>query len=135
MLFRGITIRPEWIYQVIPGMRAIILRRCPVLKLIELAEKQYGTLILLKLDTDKELQDTKFEHVQHIKKNLKPEDRVADHEIRDDEGYLDFEKMDRLIEMRKTSSEKEAERKEEYQLMLEMKKRNIPYYGPLRGVN
>lgn len=133
MLFRGIKIKPEWIYQVIPHMKSVVLRKCPVLKLTEMAEKQDGTLILLKLDSDKELNDAKFEHVQHIKKSPKPEDRVADHELRDDDGNLDLSKMDRLVEMRKTPDEKLRERKDELEIMNEMKKRNIEYNGPLKG--
>ncbi len=133
MLFRGMTIKPEWIYEVVPHMRAVILRKCPVLKITEMAEKQIGSLIFLKLDSDKELQDAKFEHVQHIKKSARPEDRVADHELRDSEGNLDLSKYDRLVEMRKTPGEKAMERESELRIMNEMKKRNIEYNGPLKG--
>lgn len=134
MLFRGMTIKPEWIYEVVPHMRAVILRKCPVLKITEMAEKQIGSLILLKLDSDKELQDAKFEHVQHIKKSANPSERVADFEYRDNEGFIDFEKMERLINQRKTRQEKQKEINDELSIMKKMEERGIEYNGPIKDM-
>lgn len=133
MNFRGIEIKPEWIFSVIPDKRSIVLKNCPVLKLVELAERQEGKLILLKLDTEKELQDAKFEHVQELKKQARPEDRVADYEIRDENGFIDFEKMERLVEKRKTSAEKSEERKQELEIAELISKIKKPNSGKSRG--
>lgn len=135
MVFKGITIKPEWIYSIIPHKRSIVLKKCPVLKLVEMAERQEGTLILLKLDTDKELQDAEFDHITHIKKSKDPANRVADHEARDENGFLDLSRYERLVEMRKTPDEKAKERAEELEIFYQCKKRGIPYFGPLQGVS
>lgn len=132
MIFRGVEIKPEWICSVIPVHRKVILRT-RLLVLHELAERVVGDLIVLRLDSEKELQDAKFEHVRHLKGLPNPCDRVAFHEIEMDGGGIDIAKMDRLIEMRKTPQEKSAEMKDEIELMQKMKERNIPYYGPLQG--
>ena len=74
----------------------------------------------------------KFEYVKHIKTLPKPEDRVADFEWRREDGSPDFDKLDRLIEKRKTAAEKEKEFKEELEIKKACEKYGIEYFGPLR---
>lgn len=132
MNFRGIEIKPDWICSVIPATRSILVRT-RLLVLHELAVKKHGDLIIIKLDSDKELEAAKFEHIQHIKKKPNPSDRVADFECVHEDGGFSFEKQERLIEMRKTREEKAAELKDELELMEKMKKAGIEYNGPLKN--
>jgi hypothetical protein len=133
MIFRGIEIKPEWILSVIPATNAIVVRT-RLLVLHELAHRVVGDMVVLRLDSDKELQDAKFEHVRHLKGLPNPDARVASFEIEHPEGGIDFKKMERLIEMRKTPDEKNREMQDELELMRKMKDRGIPYQGPLGRV-
>jgi hypothetical protein len=133
MVYKGVEIKPHQILSVIPATRSIVVRT-RLLVLHELAHRVHGDLICLRLDSDKDLQTAKFEHIQHIKKHADPSHRVADFECQHPEGGIDFNEMDRLIEMRKTKAEKQAELDTELELMEKMKKAGIEYNGPLSGM-
>jgi hypothetical protein len=131
MMYKGVEIKPHQIMSVIPATRSIVVRT-RLMILHEYAHRISGDLVCLKLESDKDLQTAKFEHIQHIKKAANPSDRVADFECRDDEGFIDFDKMDRLINQRKTRHEKQQEIDDEIMLMEKMKEHGIEYNGPLK---
>lgn len=133
MMYKGVEIKPHQIMSVIPATRSIIVRT-RLMILHEYAHRISGDLVCLKLESDKDLQTAKFEHIQHIKKSARPDDRVAFFEYEHPEGGYDFNKMDKLIEMRKTKAEKQAELDTELELMEKMKKAGIEYNGPLMGM-
>lgn len=75
----------------------------------------------------------KFEWIKFIKTKPDPEDRVADYEWRDENNLPDFNKLERLIESRKTVAEKKKEFEEELEIKMACEKYDIEYFGPLRG--
>lgn len=130
MKIRGVEIKPEIIMSVIPATQSVVLRSRN-LELSEYAHRTVGDLMVVKCTNEKEFVEAQFEHIQCLKKKDRPENRVADHECRDEDGGFNFNKFDRLVEMRKSRAEKEKELADETELMEKMKKHNIPYYGPL----
>lgn len=74
----------------------------------------------------------KFEWIKFIKTRECPDDRVASFEWRDENGVPDFEKLERLIERRKTIEEKRIEIEEELKIKEDCEKFGIEYFGPLR---
>lgn len=131
MMYKGVEIKPHQIISVIPSKMSIVVRT-RLMVLHEHAHNIMGELVCLRLESEKDLQAAKFEHIQHIKKAARPEDRVAFFEYEHPDGGYDFAEMDRLIEMRKTKTEKQAELDTELELMEKMQKAGIEYIGPLK---
>jgi len=73
----------------------------------------------------------KFSYIKYIKGRPNPDDRVADFEFRDKRGLPDFDKLERLIEMRKTREEKQTELDDEINIKNLCEKHNVKYHGPL----
>lgn len=131
--FNGLTLYMDMIYSIEPLHRSVTLRAheyyYPLIK--KPGDHCHG-LIFFKVDNDILFNRIKFEYIKFIKTLPKPEDRVADFEYRDENNLPDFDKMDRLIEMRKTRDERAAELKDEIEIKQQCEKFNIEYFGPLR---
>lgn len=125
----------DMIRDIIPSKRMIILHpheyyisicddpRSPLIK--------YGMAVTI---PDPEIFNRiKFEWIKFIKTKPDPEDRVADYEWRDENNLPDFNKLERLIESRKTVAEKKKEFEEELEIKMACEKYDIEYFGPLRG--
>lgn len=133
--FKDLDLYIDMIYSLIPSRRVMLIRYHPYYASI--SDKQNiipkGCLIPVTVDDEKEFNKIKFEYIKHIKKAKNPEDRVADFEYMDTRMIPDFEKMDRLIEKRKTREEKAQELKEEIDIFQLCTKNRIEYFGSLRN--
>lgn len=96
--------------------------KCPLIK--------YGMQVTIY--NDQLYNRIKFEYVRYLKTLPDPEDRVADYEWRTEEGLPDFDKLERLIEKRKTAEEKRKELMEELEIKKACERFGIEYFGPLR---
>jgi len=99
-----------------------------------LAMADYRTLkgaIVMVLD-QKEFNRILFEAKKYLKEKEDPEDRVFEYEWQDDDPIRSLDKLDRLIEMRKTKVEKHEELKFEIWIKEEQEKLGLEYFGPLR---
>jgi hypothetical protein len=123
----------DYIMMIIPSKKAIVIH--PHESYLPLADdpkdsaNKFG--IFCSISSDQVLKDIKFKYINYIKTLPNPEDRVAAFEYKRDDGSPDFEKMDRLIERRKTRKEKQIELNEEIETKKLCEKHRIKYYGPL----
>lgn len=93
---------------------------------------KYG--ILIEGISDQDFAKIKFEWIKFIKTRPNPDDRVADFEWRDKDGLPDFDKLERLIERRKTREEKQKELLDEMELKKAFDKHGLEYNGPLKDL-
>lgn len=91
-----------------------------------------GQLIVHTVKDKKTFDRIKFEFIKHIKKHPNPEERVADWEWRTKDNLPDWDKFDRLVERRKTRTEKAQEFKEELEIKQKCEEYGIEYHGPLK---
>lgn len=131
---KNIDLYIDSLITVYPDKRAILLKYHPYYMQISDDPKdslnKYG--IFVTIPDPVTFNRIKFEYIRHIKTLPSPEDRVADYEWRDEQGLPDFEKLDRLIEKRKTAEEKKKELMEEIEIKRACEKYGIEYWGPLR---
>lgn len=115
MIYKDINIEPHDIKCVIPHNKRVLLRPLRVYADLASNLKDSSLQFFICVDNveDADMTRFKFEHIMHLKKMPNPEDRVADFEWRDDNNLPDFDKLDRLIEKRKTRQERQAEIKED----------------------
>ena len=73
----------------------------------------------------KAFEKIKFEYIRWIKTAPDPQDRVADFEYQTPGELPDFDRLDKLIESRKTRQEKQKEIDEDIELIKECEKRRI----------
>lgn len=130
MRLLGEEIRAEDIVSLCPKRLSVLIRSKKMIHQ-EVAHFRMKDVIAVKCKDELEFNEIKFEFVAHIKKRPRPEDRVASFEYENEDGTPDLEKMERLIEMRKTRPEKQKEFDDEMELMQLFKKHKMPYYGPL----
>lgn len=129
----GTTLFMDMIYSLIPKKRALCIRSHEYyMHLAATKEDRQHGLIFFKVDNDVLFNRIKFEYIKYIKSLPNPEDRVADFECRDENDLPDFDKMDRLIEKRKTRDEKAKEFNDELEIKRLCEKNNVEYFGPLR---
>lgn len=67
----------------------------------------------------------KFEWIKWIKTDPNPDNRVADWEWRTERGLPDFDKLDKLVESRKTRAEKQKEIDDELELIKECERLGV----------
>lgn len=129
----GFNIGIEFIKDIIDHKQSIVTFFH--LELNKMADERYRDLerwgLMIPIKDKKEFNMIKFSYISHIKKREDPRDRVAHYECLDSNLITDFNKLEKLIETRKTREEKNRELKEEIELKKVFDKKRIKYYGPL----
>ena len=128
--FKGILIPAVYIYDLIPEKKRVIIRpHLDLLPHVDDPDRKHLQTITV---NEREFESFKFGFLRYLKTMKKPEDRVADFEYRKADGLPDFDKLDRLIERRKTRAERDQEFQDELWIKNECEKYDIEYLGPLR---
>lgn len=126
----------DMIYNLIPDKRLMLLRAHPYYE--ELRDKnepfKSKTLISVTVQDESMFNRIKFEFIKFIKTLKNPENRVADWEWRDKDGLPDWDKLERLVEKRKTREEKAKEFNDELQIKKDCERFGVEYFGPLRDL-
>ena len=132
--FKEKEIFMDMIFGLLPKDKAIILRPHNYYRSIADNRRDPMSKHLLKviLESQEQFNRLKFEFIKYIKTLPKPEDRVMDFEYENEKGLPDFDKMRRLIEMRKTREEKSQEMQEELRIKKLCKDLGIKYNGILQ---
>jgi hypothetical protein len=131
MKIHGQEIKASEIVSLNPDRQSVLLKTKNLL-LNELSDFTMNGMIRVKV-TESEFQMAKFEYIRQLKMKPRPEDRVDPFlECLADDGGIDFNRLEELIEQRKTPQEIQKELDEEVALFLKFKERKIPYYGTLK---
>lgn len=127
MIFRGIDIKPEHIKDVIPWNRRVLLKPFNIYAEIatNLSCQSIQFFICVDDVDDADMAKFKYEHIKYIKTLPNPEDRVADFEIRDEQGIPNFDRERKLIESRKTRQERQAEIKDDMHMIEQFEKAGL----------
>ena len=119
MIYKDVEIDPDDIKAVTPRLNQVLLvpRRCYSELASNLTDQSLRFYIQVKDIDNESLKMFKFEHLRYLKTLPNPEDRVADFEVEDENGIIDFKKFDRFVEMSKTRAEKQIETNELIELI------------------
>ena len=129
-MVRGVAINVDEIIDLMP-MKLAITINSENPEHHKIAAKKWKNILFIEVNSETLFQEIKFKYIQYIKKHPDPKSRVAYFEVKNEHGFIDFKKYDRLIEMRKTRKEKQKEMDDEIALMQEMKVYKLEYNGPL----
>lgn len=132
--WKGFEIYIEDIEGMVPRKNMILVKKSPYYDEIIESEHQikFSKISAIVINKTRTYDRVKFEYIKHIKKSDNPDDRVADFEVEDEFGFPDFDRLDRLIEKRKTKEERESELSDELYIKNECEKHGLEYYGRLR---
>lgn len=109
MIYNDIEIDLDDIKEVLPEINQVLLvpRKCYADLASNLRDQSLRFYIRVKDIDNDSIKRFKFEYIKHLKTLPDPADRVADFEVLDSNGLIDFDKRDKMIELRKTRAEKQ----------------------------